>query len=291
LPKRLLLIVAAFVAFAGVLAACGGKDKDDVISEADKICQEAQEDIDDIEADIEGTSDTGQIADSIRESEDRIDEAIDDLKALDVPDDGKDDWDEFIEKSEEQVGLAGDLADAVEANDSTRIQELGDQADEIEEEGDQAAEDYGLDDCAQDDDEDSSSGSGSTSTDDGTQPQSEVVTEANQACSDFQSEVEGLDQPTSPSEAGTYADRVSSELDQLISELNQLNPNAGQADYRQVLSTFEQQRDKLGELADAARDADQQRIEEIDSEIDELTQDGAEAAERFGIDECGSSGA
>jgi hypothetical protein len=285
LLKRLLLIVVAFVAFAGVLAACGGDDgpsKDEIVEDANQICEDANEELEPLEADVD-PSDLNSLADFAARAQEIIEDGVQDLEELDPPEDDREAFDDFIQVSEDQVDKAGELEDAARAGDSARVQEIADELDELNDRANDAAREYGLDECVDEDDEEGS-------TDDGTQPQSEVVTEANQACSEFQSEVEGLDQPTSPSEAGTYADEVSSQLDQLINELNALNPDAGQSDYQQVITTFEQQRDKLGELADAARDSDQQRIEEIDSEIDELTQDGAEAAERFGIDECGSSG-
>jgi hypothetical protein len=141
---RLAALLAALVVplFA---AACGGESKGDVISEGDKICREAN---DKLEA-LEEPEDLSGLPDYAGEARPIVEDAVSDLKDLDPPDTDRDSFDEFVEKSEELLTLLQELEDVDPGTSDAELQELNDEINQISDESNAAAEDYGFKDCAE----------------------------------------------------------------------------------------------------------------------------------------------
>jgi hypothetical protein len=139
-----LLLLALVAALA--LAGCGEDEpsKDEVIEQADEICKDAEEDIEEIQ-DVPAD----ELGQAFEEGGERAQEAVDDLKAIEVPDEDKDIWDDFIEESEKQPEYFEDAQQAFEDGDNARVDEIAAESREAEEEAAELAEDYGMDKCAE----------------------------------------------------------------------------------------------------------------------------------------------
>lgn len=134
----------ALIALAAVTG-CGGESKNDVISEGDEICREANDELEQLE-EPETVSGLPAYA---REARPIFDGAVEDLKDLDPPGEDKGSFNEFIEKSEELGGVLDELAAAGPGTSDAELQEMSDRIAEITDEANAAAEEYGFDDCAE----------------------------------------------------------------------------------------------------------------------------------------------
>ncbi len=136
-------LAAAPLLLSLVLAACGGgMSKEEVVREGDKICQRTTDEINKIEEPqkVEDVKTYGPKVSKV------IRAAIDDLKDLDPPDDGRDDFDTFIEAAGEQAGLADQLK---AAEGEQEVQTLLAKSAESDSKGNTAAKAYGFKTCAQ----------------------------------------------------------------------------------------------------------------------------------------------
>jgi len=140
---RLLPGLAATLLLSLLLAACGGgMSKEEVVKEGDKICQKASDEIDKVEEPrkIEDVKTYGPKVSEI------VGSAVDDLKELDPPDEGKKDFDAFLAAAEEQADVADKLKDA---EGEQEVQELLTKAGESDSKGKTAAKAYGFKACAE----------------------------------------------------------------------------------------------------------------------------------------------
>jgi Rad3-related DNA helicase len=138
---QLLAAIAALLAVGG----CGGESKGDVVAEGDKICREANDKL----ADLEEPEDVSGLPDYAREARPIVEDAVADLKALDPPDQDRESFDEFIEKSEELDDLLKELSEAGSGATDAELQEASERIGEVTEESNAAAEEYGFEDCAE----------------------------------------------------------------------------------------------------------------------------------------------
>lgn len=147
--------VWASIAGAGVLllGACGGDgeerlSKADWIEQADAICARASEDV---EALTEPTK-----LDEIPEFTDTASEisrdALSDLRALQPPEEDQTTVDEMLDLVEQQIEIGEQIGEAAADGDQDEVQRLADETDPIENEADEKARQYGLDDCGNDSD-------------------------------------------------------------------------------------------------------------------------------------------
>ena len=163
--SRLAVIGVGFVLFAAGIAGCGGDDdgdsgpltKDEFIAQADQICADATASTDAQEEEfnsaIEG-EDLEAAADLLTEGNTTVEDAIAEIEALEPPEEDQATVDEFIELSHQQADLGTELADAVRAGDGATIDELSAQANDLEEQSDTLADDYGMVDCGSASDDD-----------------------------------------------------------------------------------------------------------------------------------------
>jgi Tfp pilus assembly protein PilP len=143
LRDRLALLIAVLALLA--LAGCGGDEKDDVISEGDQICREANGKLEDLEEPDELSG----LPDYARQARPIFDDAVEDLKALEPPDDGRESFDEFIERSEELAAALEELEVAGSDTTDAELQAMSDRIGEITDEANAAAADYGFEDCSE----------------------------------------------------------------------------------------------------------------------------------------------
>lgn len=157
--SRLALFGVGAVLFAAGITGCGGGDdeesgpltKDEYIAQADQICADSKTETDALEAEFNSAFDAGDLegaADVLEEANAIVEDAVADLESLEPPEEDQATIDEFLSLSDQQVEIGGQLADAIrEGGDQATVQDIGAQADDLEQQSDAIADDYGLTDC------------------------------------------------------------------------------------------------------------------------------------------------
>jgi hypothetical protein len=114
------------------------------IAEADRICAEYEGRLDELPQpdDLEGLAAMAAAAEPIAE------EGLDALRGLEPPDELEEEADEWLARTAENVRAIGDLREAAEAGDATRVQELASAGLDNEAAADRLAGALGLDECA-----------------------------------------------------------------------------------------------------------------------------------------------
>jgi uncharacterized protein Yka (UPF0111/DUF47 family) len=148
---RATLIGLVASAALAVGAGCGGDglSREELVSEADTICAEYEAEL----AELAELAEPESLADFERLVQDAkpiVENGIENLRALDPPEDLEDEFDEWISRNEENVAAIDELQEAVVDRDEQRIQEIVRQIDENEQEADELAAEIGLEDCASD---------------------------------------------------------------------------------------------------------------------------------------------
>jgi hypothetical protein len=149
---RLYFLILVLTLTCGVaLAACGGDDepsKDEFVEQADEICRDADQQLEDI--DQPSTDD--EIAGYLDEVLELSDEVQGDLEDLDAPEDVQEDWDAYLDNTREGIEVLEEARDQAEGGDADAARETltGSQADELEEEQEQLADDIGFEECGKD---------------------------------------------------------------------------------------------------------------------------------------------
>jgi hypothetical protein len=149
MPHRALLPTLAAVAF---LAACGGDDgtsKSDFLEEADAICAEGEERAEQIVS--EGFRDpenpTGkEVVALIQDLVPVQRETISDVRELDMPEGEEDEINSILDQAEAATAKAADIRDPQEA---LAIVQAADTPQDPFYEANQAAAEYGFDECAE----------------------------------------------------------------------------------------------------------------------------------------------
>jgi len=144
------LLAAAFAGCGGSDGDSGALSKEDFIAQADQICAdsiaESKTNEDDFVAAI-GANDIETAADIIAANGDLISEGVDQVEALEAPEEDQETIDEFISISREQADLLAELADAVRADDGAAVEEISAEGETIQAESDALADEYGMVDC------------------------------------------------------------------------------------------------------------------------------------------------
>jgi len=137
---------SAVVLSALVFAGCGGDDapsKADVIADADKICADGNKEL---EAVGEPMS-IEDVPDFARRSVPIVESTIDDVAALEAPDEGKADFDAFVRTTREAVEIVKPLADSDPASEGPEIEAALEEANASGTMGEEAAKAYGFKEC------------------------------------------------------------------------------------------------------------------------------------------------
>ncbi len=145
---RAILIGLVSSTALAVAAGCGGGgdrlSRDELVSEADAICA-------DYEAELEGLAEPESLADFERLVQDAkpiVETGVEELRALEPPEDLEEEYDEWISQNEENVESLDDLQAAVAERDEQRVQEVVQGLDQNEQEADELAAEIGLEECA-----------------------------------------------------------------------------------------------------------------------------------------------
>jgi hypothetical protein len=147
---RATLIGLVASAALAVGAGCGGDgdglSREELVSEADTICAEYEAELAEL-AEPESLADFERL---VQDAKPIVENGIENLRALDPPEDLEDEFDEWISRNEENVAAIDELQEAVVDRDEQRIEEIVRQIDENEQEADELAAEIGLEDCASD---------------------------------------------------------------------------------------------------------------------------------------------
>jgi hypothetical protein len=147
---RLALLLTLLLTAAFALAACGGDSKEDFANDADEICKEGEDKLDDVDR----PSSTDEIPEYADETIEIAEDTKGELEDLDPPSEVEDDWNKYLDNVDEGIELIEDLGAAAERGDEEAVQELaqGDASDELEEENEEIADEIGLEQCGRSDD-------------------------------------------------------------------------------------------------------------------------------------------
>jgi hypothetical protein len=139
-------------ALAGVLvllaAGCGGGgggrlSKDDFQSQANAICAKYQKQIDAIGA----PSSLDEIPDLISQILPILNKEIDEISALDPPEELQSDFDKMLAATDRTKAAADDLSEAAKAGDQAAVQKALEEGNAASKEADDLAANLGLQDC------------------------------------------------------------------------------------------------------------------------------------------------
>jgi hypothetical protein len=146
---RLSLLALLLLSAVFALAACGGDSKEDFANDADEICKEAEEKIDD----VDDPQTTEEIPAYVDETVEIAEDTKSELEDLDPPSEVEDDWNSYLDNVDEGIELIEELGAAAERGDDQAVQELsqGEQQDRLNEENEELADEIGLDQCGRED--------------------------------------------------------------------------------------------------------------------------------------------
>jgi hypothetical protein len=148
MPMAVVLAAGALLA-----SACGGDDggeglsREELISQADAICEEYDQRTEDVEA----PQDLDDVDRFAGETRTLIREGLDELRELEPPEELADDYNAWISQSEENLGVLDDLEEAAAAGDEGQVQQVLSEAEEAGAQADQLAADIGFEECGAND--------------------------------------------------------------------------------------------------------------------------------------------
>lgn len=147
------LVAVSVVAGAVALGAgCGGEgggdrlSRDELIAEADAICAK-------YEKQLEALGTPASLEDIVQLAEEGkpiIEKGVNELKALEPPEDLQEQWDELMAENDANVALIDDLSEAAASGDQARIGQIAAEAQQQDEKTDQLGRELGLVECSND---------------------------------------------------------------------------------------------------------------------------------------------
>lgn len=148
---RICVFLAFLTGAMGLAAAgCGGGDgrltREELIEEADAICAEFDQEIDDVE-EPQSVEDIERYVQEIRPI---VEEGTDELDELQPPEELEEEYDDWVAETRAGVDRFDELEEAAAAGDEQRIQEALQDAGEGGEEADRLADEIGFQDCGGD---------------------------------------------------------------------------------------------------------------------------------------------
>ena len=138
--------LAALILAAG----CGGDDglsREEFVSEADAICQEFDQRLDDVE-EPQSLDDVERYVDEARPV---IEDGLNELEELQPPEELEGRWNELVASNDESLDALDDLRQAAANGDQERLQEIAEDASQRDAESDRIAQDIGLQECTGED--------------------------------------------------------------------------------------------------------------------------------------------
>ncbi|MBK5233211.1 MAG: hypothetical protein JJE13_09565 [Thermoleophilia bacterium] len=159
ISSRIALIGVGAVLVAAGVAGCGGSSddsssdalsKDDYIAQANEICSNLTADVAGLGDDFSSSYGSGEYeaaSITLSDGNDKINTALDELKALTPPEEDQATIDEYLSLNDDQSEISDQLVDAVADGDDTKIKDLGAQIDELQVKSDKIADDYGITEC------------------------------------------------------------------------------------------------------------------------------------------------
>ena len=137
-------MLATAVLSAMVFGACGGGlSKEEYIEQADEICQDAQDEFNEMEQ----PQSLDELEPFVNEARDRTEELIGKLRDLEPPEEIADQAETMLDNLDEAVGRFPDLLDAAEDQDVEEIQAINADIQENVDAANEAAQDIGLEEC------------------------------------------------------------------------------------------------------------------------------------------------
>jgi hypothetical protein len=143
------LCIALGVTTATLVAGCGGDDRltrEEFVSEAEAICEEFDQRVEDV-PDAESADDVERYVDEVRPV---IEEGLDELRALQPPEELEEQWNELMDKNDEAVEVLDDFRQAAASADEARLQEISEEVSRQDAETDRLARAIGLENCTSD---------------------------------------------------------------------------------------------------------------------------------------------
>jgi hypothetical protein len=126
------------------VAGCGGGlSEGELVAEGDKICKRVNEQI----AKEPEPKDAAGLERLAKKTVELSDPAIEDMEALEPPDELEADFEKFVASLKEQRDITEQIGAAAAAGDTAKIQELGSQAQEAQTEYRQLSDKIGFKEC------------------------------------------------------------------------------------------------------------------------------------------------
>lgn len=85
-PIRVFAALAALLIASGLLAACGSDDKEEYAQQVEEILDPLGNDLQQLGAELSGATDESELASGLEQAEGDLQQAADEIEALDVPD-------------------------------------------------------------------------------------------------------------------------------------------------------------------------------------------------------------
>jgi hypothetical protein len=147
--NRRLTAITTVVLLVTACGGGGGVSAEDFLDELEDICRDIERDLDRLdEPDSYET-----LAAAAGDARDILEDGLDAMNALEVPEDLQRDVDDFLELVEENSDIIRDLGRAADDQDDAAITEANDRLAAVREDRNQVAEDLGADRCITEDDE------------------------------------------------------------------------------------------------------------------------------------------
>lgn len=148
--KKLFIPFVLVVAVAVVAAGCGGKSKNKAYAGSvtayaaalNEICAPVNAQIKTLQPKT-----VAEIPDKAPQIKALIEDGVKKVENLQAPDEVKDAADEFVEATNKQLDAFDDLVNAAKDGDAAKVQEVGQQLSQFDQESDAAAEEIGADQC------------------------------------------------------------------------------------------------------------------------------------------------
>lgn len=117
----------------------------------------------------------------------------------------------------------------------------------------------------------------------------EFIDAADEACREADEAIRDIGRPRVEEGVLDYVRDAREISEELVADLRALDPPAdGEEQVEQMIDGLERATDLLEPLAQASIDRDAQELEELQQEVEQITDEVSEAAESYGFETCGA---